>query len=245
MKLNEFEKLNINDCFLLKIKSDMYSQYNGMYLLLYVIDKMIDDNNHKNIYMRIKLIKNNDNVNKINLENSEYVKTKITWIEERYFPFNGQVKGKEHILTINEIPIYPNEYGMLFEYEYNIIVNKRKNEFINNLEYIGNYKLTPPKKGFIPPSYGHTPFEFASDLTIEKFSNTLLKAYEENNLEKSIYFNYDEAFKKHNFWWNTLKMTAQADEVIEKMKKEYPNLKASKKDTLTYVGPEKDRWKYE
>ncbi len=130
---------------------------------------------------------------------------------------------------------YPNEFGMLFDYNYIIILERNKGTFTDNLKYIGNYEITYPKDCFHADNYDNTTFSFLSLMDINKFINKVIESYEDFNLKKSKYFNIDTAEKGKYSWNYLLKSLPYGELYVQQMMKTHKLDNVNEEDTLTDV----------
>ena len=239
MKFDDYDRIKKGDCFLLKIDSKKYVKYKNMSLVFFVTDKIIDNNSNKKIVVQIKLVRDEVDTNCLKdlLNKSEFIRTKMTWLEARFFPIDASKKLKDYLIEIEKKPVFPNEYGMLFEYEYIIIVTNSKTMLSECLEYLGNYDIDSPVQSFTSQNYANTPFVFINHIVLEKFINLILDSYENFNLKKSPLFDKNNSNKERKFWIDLLNTLPYGERFVQEMKKMKAPL-LIEEESLTKVYPE-------
>ena len=185
------EKLKKGDCFAYKIEND--EEYKDRYLIFVVDDlnNIYESNDYTFIYSKItKDSKLPTSKNEI--EELDYIISRVTSMEERFYPLDGNRSSKDLIKERSKVKVYPDELGYLYTYVTKIFCKKF---LLANYIYIGNYDFQHPKKEFIPFSVSNIPLVITKN--IEKL---LLYYYKSYNLKESELWsiNYRKKIKKYN-----------------------------------------------
>ena len=185
----------INDVFYTKIKHKD-ELYNNKYLLFIKVGEYQWSKNSKIPVFWLKITKDNNlPETKEEIDNLEFIITSMTVWEERFFPLMGDYQ--EMIKDLEEkkkVKFFPDDFGYLHEYRFALIAFNRK-YVPEELEYLGNFEVTPPKDEYIP----------FSELSInayrwENLFDNLLERYKLYNLRQSIMYEkeYSENLHKQN-----------------------------------------------
>lgn len=226
----QYKKWKVGDTFAYKIKND--ERYKGRYIILIRYENLEWEPVNNNYSFRAKLTID-DTLLKTNeeLEKLEYIKPRVTLYSDRFLPFSGLISDEKLIKERSKVKFYPDEWGMLDVYTFDIYFSRKYLNILNEFIYLGNYNLKGPEKEYIPFSRYNAGF-----YSIERIEN-ILEDYERYNLKKS--WIYEDENKK-SIEELTTYIPPNLDEVKEWCKKmgfDFSKEKR-KKDSLTYVGGE-------
>ncbi len=180
------------DTFILEINSSEYPQYNGEYLIFNKVDDYSWGTKSNLSVFRIK-ITNDKKIpkSKEELEKLDYIIVR-SWVwEERFYPLMGYPERERQIEERSKIKYYPDEFGYLNSYLYVIYVLFPK-KVPEGFQYIGNYKLTPPKDEYVPFHKGNYDFSGFNILTDE-----LVSSYHKYNKRNSKIYSEEAAKRRH------------------------------------------------
>ncbi len=256
MQIRDYDKLKKGDTFVGKIQNEKYKEYNGGALILNVCDKYISEDfpDRKNLIVVVYLVKDYSKefeFNKITEKNC--ICTKVIPLEDRFYPLNALIPIDEHFKNVENIPVYPDEDGRLFEYNYRILIEGAKDIFSKDLEYIGNYDLPIPKNNYVPFDDKVIVSNFVDSMTFKEYTEQLLNCYENNNKKNNDIFDIIQLskYRKHLkkklqeevIFFRNLQKFEQDGSLSDFIKlKPNPNTEVDEEtgDTLTYVGPPRD-----
>lgn len=163
--------IKFNDTFSLKIDNELYPEYNGKYLVFNFIEN-IRNNKSDRLIFRVKItdfIPEAISVEDINV--MEYIKIAINWLKD----------------IENEEKLNSNEDRMVFEYQMEMVNTNDLDQFLDSLNYLGNYQLIPPVDEYIPLNDKDFSFCFANsifDIVLDCYYS-----YNERN-DKTIFDNH-------------------------------------------------------
>ena len=180
------------DTFILEINSSEYPQYNGEYLIFNKVDDYSWGTKSNLSVFRIK-ITNDKKIpkSKEELEKLDYIIVR-SWVwEERFYPLMGYPERERQIEERSKIKYYPDEFGYLNSYLYVIYVLFPK-KVPEGFQYIGNYKLTPPKDEYVPFHKGNYDFSGFNIL-----SDELVSSYHKYNKRNSKIYSEEAAKRRH------------------------------------------------
>lgn len=218
----ELKKWKGGDVFALKISSSEYHDYNGRYLIFIKCDINKEDwltRSRTTKYFRIKITSKKEIPNSAEeIENLEYIKVYSCGYDLEKFIYPNDVKA-----------LMPDKYNLI--YIYLMKLHAFKYAVPDDLIYIGNFEITPPKNEYIPYYCTHcVPLRMWDDG--KELTDVILKQYEDYNLEKAEINNMNMTmdFAIQSFALNQMRnhdfSNIKDDEVID--------------NSLTYVGSDKD-----
>lgn len=150
MKSNIVKKWEIGDCFISKIESTKYTDYNDKYLIVIVSGYyQLDRRNEKSIYPTAYLKLSNKEVKtKQDIDDAEFIiYTQIPW-SWRYLPYSGLIDDAELRKERDKTKLYPDEYYYLKEYQVNIFPCRIQKGILKSYEYIQYIDFKKPKDEF-------------------------------------------------------------------------------------------------
>lgn len=226
----QYKKWKVGDTFAYKIKND--ERYKGRYIILIRYENPEWEPVNNNYSFRAKLtIDGALPETKEELEKLEYIEPRVTHYSNRFLPFSGLIPDEELIKERSKVKFYPDEYGLLDVYTFDIYFSRKYLNILNEFIYLGNYNLKNPEKEYIPFDRNN-----AGYYLIERIEN-ILEDYERYNLKKSPLY-VDE--NKKSIEEITTYVPPNPEEVrkwCKKMGFDFSKEKR-KKDSLTYVGGE-------
>lgn len=182
----------IGDCFIKKIETEKYPEYNGKYLLLICsgyYNYNNNNNNNKRMLPNVYIKLSNKEVTTTNdIDEAEFViSLKIHW-SLRFLPYSGLVPDEILEKERSKIQLYPDEYWFLTEYQSKLAPSRKNKEFIKDCKYIRHINFKRPEDEFyhwMTNQNNHfqmvvLPTKWAIDL--------ILKNYREFNLRKSVFY---------------------------------------------------------
>lgn len=181
--------------------------------------------------------------------------THVLPMEERFIPINCCIPVKEYLRNVASIPVYPDKEGRLYEYNYIVMIEDKKDIFSDGLEYLGNFTLPIPKNNFIHTNDESRMSDFVDSMTVNDFIDEMLGYYENNNLKKSILLDNNKFKEIRKSFKEELLNLVNDSLMFEEMEKAGINIKdviqlknnpntevdPETGDTLTYVGPPRDK----
>lgn len=186
-KLN-IQNWEVGDCFIKKIYSEKYPQYNNKYLIIICSGHYQFSNNKRklpNAYLKLsdKAINNQSDIDEA--EFIIYLKVPWSW---RYLPYNGNIDADELEKERDKIELFPDEYWFLNEYQVDIGPSRKNKDFLLECQFIAH-------PNFIKPSdeYFHWKSEEKDNfqmccLDTPWVIDDILKHYQLNNLRKSVFY---------------------------------------------------------
>jgi len=181
----------LGDVFAYRLESDLAKERGlwGQYFLIQKVDEGVWHPGHivPIIYVKItkdsKLPLNTEEFNKL-----EYVQTRFTKYEERFWPIDME-HFEEDIIEKSKLVYYVDEYGFLPQYRI-MLLNTSKDVIPSKLIYVGNFlNSSVPKNEFIPHTKDNISFVFWENFD-ETFETKMIKLFCGHNLrEFNIYSN--------------------------------------------------------
>ena len=185
----------INDVFYTKIKHKD-ELYNNKYLLFIKVGERGWATKSNIPVFWLKITKDNNlPKTKEEIDNLEFIITSMTVWENRFLPLMGGYQ--EMIKDLEEkkkVKFFPDDFGYLHAYRFALIAFNRK-YVPEELEYLGNFEVTPPKDEYIPFCE-----QSINTYRWENLFDNLLERYKLYNLRQSIMYEkeYSENLHKEN-----------------------------------------------
>lgn len=190
MKSNIIKNWDVGDCFISKIESTKYPNYNDKYLIVIVSGYyQYDLNDEKSIYPTAYLKLSNKEVKTCqDIDNAEFIiYCQIPW-SWRYLPYSGLVDDAELRKERDKTKLYPDDYYFLREYQVNILPCRIKNSILKDYEYIQYFDFKKPKDEFFHWQDGLKNY-FQCVLISKLWSlDLIIERYRRYNLRKSVFY---------------------------------------------------------
>lgn len=150
MKSNIIKKWEIGDCFIAKINSTKYTEYNDKFLIIIVSGYyQLRTNDEKSIYPTAYLkISNKEVKTTEDVEDAEFIiYDQIPW-SWRYLPYSGLIPDDVLRKERDKVELYPDEYYFLREYQVKVFPCRLKNSILSSYEYLYYPNFKKPKDEF-------------------------------------------------------------------------------------------------
>ncbi len=138
MKSNIIKRWEIGDCFIAKINSTKYSDYNDKFLIVIVSGYyQFKNNDERSIYPTAYLkISDKEVKTQQDIEDAEFIiYDQIPW-SWRYLPYSGLISVEELKKERDKTKLYPDEYFFLKEYQVKIFPCRISNSILKSYEYL-------------------------------------------------------------------------------------------------------------
>lgn len=215
--MTRFDKISIGDTFVSNINSSKYDKYNDYLLILNVLDKSVSE--QYNVILLTAYLVNNSKNYVDTITDKQCICVRVDALEFRFSPIDTLFPIEEHIKNIENIPVYPDKDGRLFQYTFKLITDKKNVHVLSDFKHIGSYTLPIPKNNF--RSYlDRTSTYYMGDISIEDFTNNMLECYENGNLKKDEIFDKKEIEKLRSSLFQQLNEEAILDRIIRNIRHE-------------------------
>lgn len=231
----KYKKWLDGDAFAIKIEEE--GQYKGRYIILIRYENSEWEQNG-DISFRAKISNSTElPKTKAQIEELDYIIVRITWYGDRLLPIDAS--QVELIEKRKKVKYYPDKYGNLNTYIFDIHMERNYLNILDEMIYLGNFKLKTPFDEYIPFTRHNAGFNLLHNNT-----SRLIKAYEDYNLQKSIIYDEKNTRDYQNIKTNIMPDPKEILEMWKSLGVDFTKEKPRKKDTLTYVGGE-DKDPYE
>lgn len=226
----KYKKWKSGDTFALKLTRN--ELYKNRYLIFIKYDNL-DWEETSNVSFRVKITKGGNLPSSFDeLDELEYVIVRLCPYENRFLPFSG-LKTIDEILKVREkIEYYPDEYGNLNIYIFDIYFGKNSIKILDNMIYLGNFNFTNPEKEYIPFSRHNAGYYLLSDL-----EEKIISDYESYNLKKSPIYDKKNLRTFEELGTFVPPTSEEIARIIKENDWDFSN-EIKKEDSLTYVGGE-------
>lgn len=190
MKSNIIKKWEIGDCFISKIESTKYIDYNDKYLIVIISGYyQFDLKNEKSIYPTAYLKISSKEVKSFqDIDDAEFIiYDKIPW-SWRYLPYSGLKSDDELRKERDKIKLYPDEYYFLNEYQVKVLPCRLKNSILKSYEYIQYFDFKKPKDEFFHWQIGLKNYFQGILMSTPWCLDIIIERYRRYNLRKWVFY---------------------------------------------------------
>lgn len=188
-KKTSIKNWEIGDCFVKKLESEKYPEYNDKYLIVicsgyYQYSKFDEKSIYPTVYLKIS----NKEIKTIeDIEIADFVIfEKIHW-SLRYLPYSGLISDAELEAIRDKTKLFPDDYYFLNEYQVDIFPNRENKIFVENSQYFYYPEFKKPHDEYFHWKEGlitHFQGIFLSLWNID----LIIRYYRKNNLRKWAFY---------------------------------------------------------
>lgn len=190
MKSNIIKRWEIGDCFISKIESTKYPNYNDKYLIIIVSGHyQYNLNDENSIYPTAYLKLSNKEVKTYqDIDNAEFIiYDQIPW-SWRYLPYSGLVDDTELRKERDKTKLYPDDYYFLKEYQVNILPCRIPKSILKSCEYIKYLDFKKPKDEFFHWQNGLKNYFQCVLMSTSWCIDLIIENYRRHNLRRSVFY---------------------------------------------------------
>ncbi len=179
-------KWQVGDCFITKINSTKYPEYNDKFLIIIVSGHyQYNSRIYPTAYMKLS---NKEVKTQQDIDNAEFIiYDQIPW-SWRYLPYSGLISDEELIKERDKTKLYPDEYYFLKEYQVNILPCRIKNSILNSCEYLYYHDFKKPKDEFFHWQEGLNNYFQCILMSTPWCLDLIIENYRRYNLRKWVFY---------------------------------------------------------